>query len=100
MERKQFIKSCGFACLGGLFLSSVLEGCAASRVVTGIIENADLVVPESARTWVIFGSDKGQITKTVLAATEAAPVAGKLQSRTDLAAMKDGKYAGASYTTL
>jgi hypothetical protein len=36
----------------------------------------------------------------VLATTEAAPVAGKLSSRTDLAAMKDGKYIGASFTTL
>jgi hypothetical protein len=59
-----------------------------------------LVVPESARTWVILGSDKAQLVKTVLATTEAGPVAGKLSSRTDLAAMKDGKYIGASFTTL
>jgi hypothetical protein len=59
-----------------------------------------LVVPESARTWVILGGDKAQLVKTVLAATEAAPLAGKLAGRTDLAPLKDGKYTSASFTTL
>jgi Rieske Fe-S protein len=48
MERKDFIKTCGFACLGGLFLSSSLEGCAGTKMITGTIENTDLVVPENA----------------------------------------------------
>jgi Rieske Fe-S protein len=48
MERKEFIKTCGFACLGGLFLSSALEGCAGTKMITGTIENADLVVPENS----------------------------------------------------
>jgi Rieske Fe-S protein len=48
MERKEFIKACGFACMGGLFASAMLEGCAGARAVTGTIENADLVVPENA----------------------------------------------------
>jgi hypothetical protein len=59
-----------------------------------------LVVPESARTWVIFGGDKAQLVKTVLAATETAPLAGKLASRSDLSALKDGKCTAASFTTL
>ena len=58
------------------------------------------VVPESARTWVILGADKAELVKTVLAATEAAPMAGKLGGRQDLAAMKEGKYVTASYMTL
>jgi len=48
MERKEFVKTCGFACLGGLFLSSVLEGCAGSKMIAGTIVNADLVVPENS----------------------------------------------------
>ena len=48
MERKEFIKTCGFACLGGLLASSVLEGCAGSKMIAGTIENSDLVVPENA----------------------------------------------------
>jgi hypothetical protein len=59
-----------------------------------------LVVPESARTWVILGGDKTQLAKTVLAATEAAPLAGKLGSRSDLSALKEGKYTSGSFTTL
>jgi Rieske Fe-S protein len=61
MERKEFIKSCGFACLGGLFFSSVLEGCATGRVIAGTIENADLVVPESA-----FGEEHNAKTYIVV----------------------------------
>jgi Rieske Fe-S protein len=45
MERKDFIKSCGFACLGGLFVSSILEGCGSSKVIAGTIDHFDLVVP-------------------------------------------------------
>ena len=48
MERKAFIKTCGFACLGGLFILSALEGCSGSKVITGAIEKSDLVIPESA----------------------------------------------------
>ncbi|HMI89294.1 MAG TPA: hypothetical protein VK550_34690 [Polyangiaceae bacterium] len=59
-----------------------------------------IVVPESARTWVILGSDKAHVVKTVLAATEGAPLAAKVASRSDLAALKDGKYAGAGFSTL
>ncbi|MET0592615.1 MAG: hypothetical protein ABW133_07950 [Polyangiaceae bacterium] len=58
------------------------------------------VVPESARTWIALGGDKAQLVKTVLAASEGGPASGKLGSRSDLTAMKDGKYAAASFTTL
>jgi hypothetical protein len=58
------------------------------------------VVPESARTWIIFGADKAELVKTMLAATEGAPASGKLGSRADLAPMKDGKYTAASFTTM
>jgi len=48
MERKDFIKTCGFACLGGLFVTSVLEGCSGSKVIAGTIDHSDLVVPLNA----------------------------------------------------
>jgi Rieske Fe-S protein len=48
MERKEFIKACGFACLGGTFMMSVFEGCASSRSITGTIANSNLVVPANA----------------------------------------------------
>lgn len=46
MRREEFLKTCGFACLGGSLLSVLLEGCAGgARAVNGTIEQADLVVP-------------------------------------------------------
>jgi Rieske Fe-S protein len=48
MERKTFIKACGFACFGGGALAvSMLEGCSGSRIIAGTIDNSDLVVPET-----------------------------------------------------
>jgi Rieske Fe-S protein len=48
MERKEFIKTCGFACLGGFLASTVLEGCAGTRMIAGTIVDSDLVVPQSS----------------------------------------------------
>ena len=45
MERKEFLKTCGFACLSGSVLVGALEGCGASKMVTGTINNSNLVVP-------------------------------------------------------
>jgi nitrite reductase/ring-hydroxylating ferredoxin subunit len=47
MERKDFIKTCGFACLGGVLFSSILEGCSGSRIIAGTIDHSDLVAPLS-----------------------------------------------------
>ncbi len=45
MERKEFIKTCGFACMGGVLLTSLLESCGSTKIVSGNISNADLVIP-------------------------------------------------------
>jgi nitrite reductase/ring-hydroxylating ferredoxin subunit len=46
MKREEFLKTCGFACLGGALLSVLLEGCAGSgKTVAGAIEETDLVIP-------------------------------------------------------
>ena len=47
MDRKHFIKVCGFACLGGIGMSSLLQGCSAVQPVNGKIISDDLVVPIS-----------------------------------------------------
>ncbi|PIE50952.1 MAG: hypothetical protein CSA38_00670 [Flavobacteriales bacterium] len=44
MNRKEFIKKCGFACLGAGLSVSLLESCIA-RGVTGKIVNTDINVP-------------------------------------------------------
>jgi hypothetical protein len=59
-----------------------------------------LVVPEAAQTWVAAGSDKAQLTKIVLTATEAGAESGTLASRQDIAALRQTKLVGASFTTL
>jgi len=61
MERKDFIKTCGFACLGGFLLSSVLEGCSSSKIIAGTIKNSDLVVPET-----VFGEGSSSFKKYVV----------------------------------
>ncbi|HWK04971.1 MAG TPA: Rieske (2Fe-2S) protein [Puia sp.] len=48
MERKAFLKTCGFACLGGTMLATLLEGCSGSKVIEGTIDHSDLVVPVSS----------------------------------------------------
>ncbi|WP_461452352.1 Rieske (2Fe-2S) protein [Mucilaginibacter sp.] len=45
MERKDFLKTCGFACLSGSVLIGALEGCSTSKMVTGTINNSNLIVP-------------------------------------------------------
>src|SRR5438309_7320253 len=48
MERSAFLKTCGFACLGGSMLATLLEGCGSSKVIEGTIDHSDLVVPVSS----------------------------------------------------
>ena len=62
MERKTFIKACGFACLGGgAMFASMLEGCSGSKIIAGTIVSSDLVVPEAA-----FVHDKNSFRKYVV----------------------------------
>lgn len=44
MERKEFIKACGFVCAGGIGMVTLLQGCATAKQVSGQIVNDDLVV--------------------------------------------------------
>jgi nitrite reductase/ring-hydroxylating ferredoxin subunit len=49
MKREEFLKTCGFACLGGSLFGVLLEGCASSaKTVGGTIEQSDLTIPVSA----------------------------------------------------
>jgi hypothetical protein len=59
-----------------------------------------LVVSEALQTWVATGSEKAELTKALLATLESAPESGTLAARQELAALRDGKFAGASFTTL
>jgi nitrite reductase/ring-hydroxylating ferredoxin subunit len=48
MERKEFLKTCGFACLSGAALFSLLESCGGTKIISGNISKTDLVVPVSS----------------------------------------------------
>jgi Rieske Fe-S protein len=66
MERKEFLKTCGFACLGGAAFSSLLESCGSTKIVSGTIYKSDLVVPVSSflikenkfRKYIVVHNDK------------------------------------------
>jgi len=45
MDRKHFLKSCGFACLGGTAMVSILQSCTGSKILSSKIAGDDLVVP-------------------------------------------------------
>lgn len=47
MDRKEFIKTCGFACLGGSTISLLLQSCASGKSVAALITGDNLVVPKS-----------------------------------------------------
>jgi Rieske Fe-S protein len=44
MKRKEFLKSCGFACLGGSIMVSILEGCTVTKTISGNIESSDILI--------------------------------------------------------
>lgn len=48
MQRKDFIKTCGLACLGGTILASMLEGCGSTKMINGVIVESDMVLPTTA----------------------------------------------------
>lgn len=53
MDRKKFIKRCGHACIGGLFIPSVLQGCSSMKLISknrvnAEIEGTDLLIPLSS----------------------------------------------------
>ncbi|MFV8326946.1 ubiquinol-cytochrome c reductase iron-sulfur subunit [Flavobacterium sp. ZS1P14] len=45
MNRKEFLKTCGFGCLGGLTGASLLQSCGSSQVLAKDINGSDILVP-------------------------------------------------------
>lgn len=48
MERKKFIKTCSYSCLGLMGAAFFLEGCAAPKYLNAELENGFMLVPLSA----------------------------------------------------
>lgn len=64
MERKDFIKTCGFACLGGIGISTILESCGTMQILTGEITGDDLIVP--VKDFAIGAPHKKQFKKYII----------------------------------
>jgi Rieske Fe-S protein len=47
MDRKEFIKTCGFACIGATAMSALLQSCTFSKMITVPITGSDLIFPKS-----------------------------------------------------
>ncbi len=47
MDRKEFIKTCGFACVGGIGMAGILQSCSTTKLLGGKIVGDDLIVPTS-----------------------------------------------------
>lgn len=47
MDRKEFIKTCGFACVAGAGMTALLQSCSATKTLSGKIVGDDLVVLKS-----------------------------------------------------
>jgi Rieske Fe-S protein len=45
MNRKEFLKTCGFGCLSGLTAITLLQSCSSSQVLTKEISGSDILVP-------------------------------------------------------
>ena len=45
MDRKEFLKTCGFGCLAGLAGASLLQSCGSSQVLVKDIDGSDILVP-------------------------------------------------------
>ncbi|MBK7811606.1 MAG: Rieske 2Fe-2S domain-containing protein [Saprospiraceae bacterium] len=48
MDRKEFLKKCGFACLGGSTMMALLQSCASSNYFAKtILSNNQIIIPKS-----------------------------------------------------
>ncbi len=62
MERKTFLKTCGLACFSAPLLASLLDSCSGSKIITGKIEESNLLVPLAS-----FESGNNSFRKYVIA---------------------------------
>jgi Rieske Fe-S protein len=69
MERREFIKTCGFACLGGTASAALLQGCASSSYFAQTVLANNLIAIKKTE-FVKAGKDKTVQRKYVLVKSE------------------------------
>lgn len=65
MERKEFIRTCGFACLGVTLLAPLIQGCVATKSINAKIDGENIIVPLSN-----FIKDGKQLTYLIVNNTQ------------------------------
>jgi nitrite reductase/ring-hydroxylating ferredoxin subunit len=68
MDRKQFVKQCGFACLGAAGLSILAQSCAGTRQIKASVINNQLEVPLSS--FVVSGNKTTPFKRYVVVSSE------------------------------
>lgn len=64
MERKDFLKTCGFACLGGVGISTLLSSCGALKPLAGEIDGDELIV--RVTDFAVGTSDKKEFKRYII----------------------------------
>lgn len=68
MDRKEFLKICGFSCLGIVGLSGVLQSCATSHYATSKVKDNQLIV--SKKEFEINDGDKTRYRSYIISKVE------------------------------
>lgn len=84
MERKEFIKSCGYGCLGLMGATILLEGCASPKYLEAELEAEFLVIPISA--FEFENKEGGKFRKYIVAYNN------RLQYPVSIFRLSDSKY--------
>lgn len=64
MNRKQFLKTCGYGCIAGGSILTLLQGCTSSKILTREIIGSDIIVPVS--DFLLQHENKGTFKKYVI----------------------------------
>ncbi|PTT16437.1 hypothetical protein DBR27_02525 [Flavobacterium sp. HMWF030] len=68
MDRKQFLKTCGFGCLATITGATLLQSCASSQILSKEIKDSDLLVPVS--DFIIQKGTKTEFKKYIIIQNE------------------------------
>ncbi|OXB10215.1 hypothetical protein B0A81_04195 [Flavobacterium plurextorum] len=68
MDRKQFLKTCGFGCLATITGATLLQSCSSSQIISREIKESDLLVPVS--DFIIQTGTKTEFKKYIIIQNE------------------------------
>ena len=69
MDRKDFFKSCAYACLSGVALTTILQSCSSTKILNIILDNGDIALNMSE--FEIIKKEKKTFLKYILLQNES-----------------------------